>query len=76
MGGNKVMKTGNFFKNACEIYAAQGVDVESAISKAAAVEIGLHAWQGDDVMGFESDSFSLTGGCQVTGNYQIGRAHV
>ena len=67
------MKQEKFFKEACEIYAAQGVDVESALNAAAAVEISIHAWQGDDVMGFESDSFSLTGGCQVTGNYP-GRA--
>lgn len=67
------MNQEKFFKDACEIYAAQGVDVESAMNAAAAVEVSIHAWQGDDVMGFESDSFSLTGGCQVTGNYP-GRA--
>ena len=39
----------------------------------AEIELGIHAWQGDDVRGFESDSFTLTGGCQVTGNYP-GRA--
>ena len=67
------MKSEKFFKDACEIYAAQGVDVESALAKVAEVEVSIHAWQGDDVMVFESDSFSLTGGCQVTGNYP-GRA--
>ena len=37
------MKQEKFFKEACEIYAEQGVDVESALSAAAAVEISLHA---------------------------------
>ena len=35
--------------------------------------MSLHAWQGDDVVGFEDFTSALTGGCQVTGNYP-GRA--
>lgn len=61
------------FKNAAELYSELGVDVEQAMSTLAEIELGIHAWQGDDVRGFESDSFTLTGGCQVTGNYP-GRA--
>ena len=46
------MRSEKIFKEACEIYAEQGVDVEAALAKAAAEEVGIHAWQGDDVMGF------------------------
>ena len=45
------MKSAKMFKEACEIYAAQGVDVEAALAKTAAVEVSIHAWQGDDVGG-------------------------
>ena len=50
------------FKNAAELYSELGVDVEQAMSTLAEIELGIHAWQGDDVRGFESDSFTLTGG--------------
>lgn len=52
-----------------EIYAAQGIDVEAAMEKLDKISISIHAWQGDDVKGFESTGHALTGGCQVTGNY-------
>ncbi len=55
------------------IYAEQGVDADAAVKKLAAVPLSIHAWQGDDVTGFENTSHALTGGCQVTGNYP-GRA--
>ena len=57
-----------------ERYAALGVDTEAAMKTLAAIPIALHAWQGDDVRGFESADAQLTGGgIQATGNYP-GRA--
>ena len=61
------------FAAAKEIYGNLGVDVEQAMAALDRIPLGIHAWQGDDVRGFEKDSFTLTGGCQVTGNYP-GRA--
>ncbi len=61
------------YEIAKEIYAEQGVDVDAAVEKLSAVPLSIHAWQGDDVTGFENTSHALTGGCQVTGNYP-GRA--
>ena len=62
-------KNGKFYQLASERYAACGVDTEKALATLAAIEIGIHAWQGDDVTGFEQSGNALTGGCQVTGNY-------
>ena len=59
------------FEEAKEAYAAAGVDVEAALQKLAGVRISMHCWQGDDVLGFDSDA--LTGGIATTGNYP-GRA--
>ena len=56
-----------------EIYAERGIDTEAAMARVAEMPLSLHAWQGDDVVGFESTGHALTGGCQVTGNYP-GRA--
>ncbi len=56
------------FESAKEIYASQGVDVESAMKKLAEIPVSLHCWQGDDVTGFDHDG-PLTGGIQTTGNY-------
>ena len=61
------------FEIACEIYREHGVDPVAAIEKVDAIPVSLHAWQGDDVVGFENFESALTGGCQVTGNYP-GRA--
>ena len=61
------------FDSAKEYYGTLGVDVERALSILDGIQLGLHAWQGDDVRGFETGDFSLTGGCQVTGSYP-GRA--
>ena len=61
------------FDAVANIYAEQGVDVEAALQWLADQEFALHAWQGDDVVGFENINSALTGGCQVTGNYP-GRA--
>ena len=59
------------FEEAKESYASMGVDVENALQKLQDVRISMHCWQGDDVLGFDSDS--LTGGIAATGNYP-GRA--
>ncbi len=64
----------NRFEEAKKIYAAFGIDCESAIAKLASVPVSLHCWQGDDVRGFDTDpNAPLTGGIQTTGNYP-GRA--
>ncbi|MCQ2396849.1 MAG: L-rhamnose isomerase [Lentisphaeria bacterium] len=57
------------FELAREIYGAVGVDVEAALARLQKSVLSLHAWQGDDVKGFEDTIGALTGGCQVTGNY-------
>ncbi|MBR2633545.1 MAG: L-rhamnose isomerase, partial [Lentisphaeria bacterium] len=54
------------FEAACDIYRAHGVDPVSAIEKLKTIPVSLHAWQGDDVVGFENFETALTGGCQVT----------
>ena len=56
------------YENAKAIYAAYGIDTDSAIEKALSTPISLHCWQGDDVRGFEGAG-SLDGGIQATGNY-------
>ena len=56
------------FESAKEIYAAYGVDAESALKKLSDVTISVHCWQGDDVGGFDTKE-SLSGGIQTTGNY-------
>lgn len=57
------------YKIAQKQYAAIGVDTEAAIVKMKDVNISLHCWQADDVVGFESSSEELSGGIQTTGNY-------
>ena len=52
-----------------EIYLKYGVDPESVMSRLEKIPLSIHAWQGDDVKGFERFGHALTGGCQVTGNY-------
>ncbi|MBR6008240.1 MAG: L-rhamnose isomerase [Clostridia bacterium] len=61
------------FEYAKEVYAAHGVDVEKAMEQAAKFAISLHCWQGDDVIGLESEAGGTSGGIQTTGNYP-GRA--
>ena len=60
------------FEYAKERYAKYGVDAEKAIEALKDVTISMHCWQGDDVLGFDTEG-SLTGGIQTTGNYP-GRA--
>ena len=61
------------FGIAQERYAELGVDVEEAMARLEKIEISLHCWQGDDVVGFEHRSDQIGGGLAVTGNYP-GRA--
>ena len=67
---NKIEQAYNFAR---ETYAAVGVDTDAALKQLEKISLSIHAWQGDDVAGFEADEHALTGGCQVTGNYP-GRA--
>ncbi len=67
---NRIEKS---FEIAKEIYAEHGVDVMDAMEKLERIAVSIHAWQGDDVKGFELAEHAMTGGCQVTGNYP-GRA--
>jgi L-rhamnose isomerase len=54
-------------------YKRIGVDTDRAIDKVLNKPISLQCWQGDDVVGFETQKGSLSGGIQITGNY-LGRA--
>ncbi len=56
------------FALAKERYAELGVDVDAALAQVEKIQISLHCWQGDDVLGFESGG-SLSGGILTTGNY-------
>lgn len=56
------------YQSAKEMYAAIGVDTDSAMETLKNIPISLHCWQGDDVKGFDHDG-PLTGGIQTTGNY-------
>ena len=56
------------YSEAKKIYAEFGIDTEKAIETLKNVNISVHCWQGDDVIGFDSRE-SLSGGIQTTGNY-------
>lgn len=60
------------FESAREIYQNLGVDVEEALNKLQKIQISIHCWQGDDVLGFDNKE-GLSGGIQTTGNY-LGKA--
>ncbi|MBE7015371.1 MAG: L-rhamnose isomerase [Ruminococcaceae bacterium] len=60
------------YNYAKEKYAKYGVDCDKAIEVLKNVPISMHCWQGDDVLGFDTEG-ALTGGIQTTGNYP-GRA--
>ncbi len=66
-------RTERAFEIACDIYREHGVDPVKAVETLKNIPVSLHAWQGDDVVGFENFETALTGGCQVTGNHP-GRA--
>ena len=61
------------YELACELYCEHGIDPAQVLEKVDRIPVALHAWQGDDVVGFENFATALTGGCQVTGNHP-GRA--
>ena len=56
-----------------ERFAEYGVDTDQVLLQLDEVPISIQCWQGDDVLGFESQGNALTGGIQTTGNYP-GRA--
>ncbi len=56
------------YLEAKKIYAELGIDTGKAIETLKNVNISVHCWQGDDVIGFDSRE-SLSGGIQTTGNY-------
>ncbi len=60
------------YELAKEAYAAIGVDTEAVMAQLDKINVSIHCWQGDDVLGFEGAT-ELTGGIQTTGNYP-GRA--
>ena len=61
------------YRYAKEVYAGYGVDTDAAIATLDQTPVSFHCWQGDDIIGFESDNTTVTGGIQTTGNYP-GRA--
>lgn len=61
------------YATAKAIFAEWGVDTEAAINRLAPIAISMHCWQGDDVVGFETQTGSSGGGIQATGNHP-GRA--
>jgi L-rhamnose isomerase len=61
------------YEVAKERYAALGVDTDKALASLKKISLSMHCWQADDVVGFENQGGSLSGGIQVTGNYP-GRA--
>ncbi len=61
------------FRLAVEQYDSLGINVERALETLRDVEISVHCWQGDDVVGFEGGGGVLGNGLAVTGNYP-GRA--
>ena len=56
------------YEVAKERYAAVGVDTDKVLDQMQNFHLSLHCWQADDVMGFENNGGSLTGGIQTTGN--------
>lgn len=57
------------YEFAKERYAGLGVDTDAALKRLSEVQISLHCWQGDDVIGFEVPNRGLSGGIMTTGNY-------
>jgi L-rhamnose isomerase len=56
------------YEIAKESYAQAGVNADAAVEALDKIEISIHCWQGDDVIGFEHSTDSLTGGIMATGN--------
>ena len=57
------------YEIAKERYAAVGVDVDKVLDTLQNIQISMHCWQTDDVVGFEPKAGALSGGIQTTGNY-------
>lgn len=58
-----------FYQIAKQQFSDIGVDTDQALALLDQIPISIHCWQGDDVIGFENLSNSLSGGIQSTGNY-------
>jgi len=56
------------YQSAKEIYADYGIDTEKAIEVLKNIDISMHCWQGDDVVGFENKGGN-NGGTLCTGNH-------
>ncbi|MEM0945951.1 MAG: L-rhamnose isomerase [Pseudomonadota bacterium] len=61
------------YDTAKAVFQEWGVDTEAVMNRLADVPISIHCWQGDDVVGFETQSGTSGGGIQATGNHP-GRA--
>ncbi|MDR1504937.1 MAG: L-rhamnose isomerase [Prevotella sp.] len=57
------------YEIAKERYAAVGVDINATLEKLQKIQISIHCWQADDVIGFENLGNLGGGGIQATGNY-------
>ncbi len=57
------------YAHAREQYALLGVDTDNVLQKLDNINISLHCWQTDDVVGLENPDAVLGGGLQTTGNY-------
>ncbi len=62
------------YQLAKEQYASLGVDTDIAIKKAKQIPLSVHCWQGDDVVGFESQQSLLSGGGILSTGAYPGRA--
>ena len=58
----------NNYESAKVEYSKYGIDTEEAMKILSEIQISVHCWQGDDVIGFDSKE-ALSGGIQTTGNY-------
>ena len=58
MGKSELVKTA--FEAAAQRYAAVGVDVQKAMDQLQRIQLSLHCWQTDDVVGFENPDGSGT----------------
>ncbi|MHA1912906.1 MAG: L-rhamnose isomerase [Promethearchaeota archaeon] len=60
----------NLYELAFRKYENYGIDVEDILEQLIAIPISIHAWQGDDVGGFERPNAELVGGGIIpTGSY-------
>jgi len=67
--GLKEAKIAAAYQLAKDVYASIGIDTDEVLEKLGKIEISLHCWQGDDVVGFEQDTQAMSGGIMTTGNY-------